>query len=717
MRRRTIALLSILLALGASACFDDTDESTVTETLDREIVTENRTADSAAGTTQDTADAAAGGAFIRRSRRSEVIPMGDKDTWTIFVYLCGADLESENAMGSIDIEEMIDSSANDNVRFVVQTGGASEWYLDIDPDSCERLLICSGEAVIVDSCEDMSMGKGSTLRDFLEWGVSEYPAEKMGLVLWDHGSGSINGVCFDERYDNESLLLGDIDAALYSVRDKMTDDFEFIGFDACLMATAEAAGILASHARYMVASQESEPGYGWDYTAIGNYLSEEPSADGAELGRVICDSFYSSCEEAGCENSVTLSVVDLGKIDAFLEEFDRYSKELYELTDRSHDFASFARSVSNADNFGGNSRLSGFTNMVDAGGIMDAGASCASASGARKALESAVIYRKNGSDHRDACGLSMYYPLCVSGSRELSIYKDIALSPYYLGLVDKIAYGTAGGTDISGYDNSSLLDIFSNDWSGSSYEYDEDGSYYYEYENEDVWGYADDIEMGSMEIGYETEPGFDENGSYYFIPDENSLNIIDYVEAAVYLADYESMGMLELGFTGEVYMDPESGAFFDAFDGYWFSLPDDQLIAAYLYEPCDGYDIYISPIKLNGESTYLRFVYDYENTTVEMIDTWDGVSENGAVGRTGTQLKDGDVIVPVYTAYDLESDDTADIDGDEYVYSGDSELCFSFLPDSDYMYSFCINDIYGNYCMTDPVTFTVEGDRIYFEQF
>ena len=75
------------------------------------------------------------------------------------------------------------------------------------------------------------------------------------------------------------------------------------------------------------------------------------------------------------------------------------------------------------------------------------------------------------------------------------------------------------------------------------------------------------------------------------------------------------------------------------------------------------------------------------------------------------------MIVPVYTAYDLESDDTADIDGDEYVYSGDPELCFSFLPDSDYMYSFCINDIYGNYCMTDPVTFTVEGDRIYFEQF
>ena len=57
------------------------------------------------------------------------IPGGSKKkaandgTWTIFVYLCGADLESRNGMASGDIEEMLESSAGKNVRFLVQTGG------------------------------------------------------------------------------------------------------------------------------------------------------------------------------------------------------------------------------------------------------------------------------------------------------------------------------------------------------------------------------------------------------------------------------------------------------------------------------------------------------------------------------------------------------------------------------------------------------------------
>jgi hypothetical protein len=33
---------------------------------------------------------------INRSVRSETVSMGEAGTWTVFVYLCGADLESEN---------------------------------------------------------------------------------------------------------------------------------------------------------------------------------------------------------------------------------------------------------------------------------------------------------------------------------------------------------------------------------------------------------------------------------------------------------------------------------------------------------------------------------------------------------------------------------------------------------------------------------------------
>ena len=205
---------------------------------------------------------------INRSVRSETVSMGETGTWTVFVYLCGSDLESNLFCASADIEEMLEASTGENVRYIVQTGGASDWYYDeINPDSAQRWLIQDGEMTEIWSDDAVSMGDSQSLADFLKWGVAEYPAADMGLILWNHGSGSINGICFDETADDDSLLLKEMDAALYSVYDDMTEPFSFIGFDACLMATAEAAAMLATHAEYMIASQESEPGYGWNYTA------------------------------------------------------------------------------------------------------------------------------------------------------------------------------------------------------------------------------------------------------------------------------------------------------------------------------------------------------------------------------------------------------------------------------------------------------------------
>ena len=35
---------------------------------------------------------------IQRLKRENPVPMGDSGTWTIFVYMCGTDLESENGL-------------------------------------------------------------------------------------------------------------------------------------------------------------------------------------------------------------------------------------------------------------------------------------------------------------------------------------------------------------------------------------------------------------------------------------------------------------------------------------------------------------------------------------------------------------------------------------------------------------------------------------------
>ena len=88
------------------------------------------------------------------------------------------------------------------------------------------------------------------------------------LLLWDHGGGSVGGVCFDEVYYNDSLDLNELGEGLSMAE----EPFELIGFDACLMATLETAETASPYAKYMVASEEIVPGRGWSYDALAEYI-------------------------------------------------------------------------------------------------------------------------------------------------------------------------------------------------------------------------------------------------------------------------------------------------------------------------------------------------------------------------------------------------------------------------------------------------------------
>ena len=201
-------------------------------------------------------------------------------SWTIFVYLCGSDLESRGGAGTKDISEMLSGCTGSNVRFVVETGGARTWRNNtVSTRRLGRYLIQNGQIREVGNVAPSSMGEAATLSEFLTWGIGNYPSEHMGLILWDHGGGSITGVCFDELNQRDSLNLRELDTALNQAYGIMWDKFDFIGFDACLMCTLETANVLATYSYYMVASQESEPGNGWDYSSIGRSLSQNPTCD------------------------------------------------------------------------------------------------------------------------------------------------------------------------------------------------------------------------------------------------------------------------------------------------------------------------------------------------------------------------------------------------------------------------------------------------------
>ena len=736
-RLKVILMITALLISmsGLTGCGGDADgntdggsEVTAGTQADAEAKTEARTEvnTDAARTSKGLfmqVDKATGKMLIKRPQQQVSASMGEKGSWTIFVYLCGTDLESKLFRGGSatdDLKEMQAATANAQIRYVIQTGGTKFWHnSSVDEDMNQRFVIENGKLIKVDEGDRANMGKSSTLSDFLKWGVKNFSADKMGVVLWNHGGGSIGGVCYDEYEEWDSLMLRELDAALLSVFKTMTDKFEFIGMDACLMGTAEAANIAASYARYFYASEESEPGGGWNYTEIGNYLAANPNADGAQLGKIVCDSYLESCRKQKDDEIATLSVIDLSKMDAVVESFNTFAKSMYEASGDSKTLSAMTRKIIKADNFGGNNKSDGYTNMVDLGGLLTACSEyTAGSTEALRALEDSVVYSVHGSDHPKATGLAIYYPLEVQDQEELTTFESVCLSPYYLSYVDRKTQGfVSAGGDYEYDDDTWFLEGL---WSWiTDYFEDEEGDY--EYEEEDssdgYWSYVEGHEETgeSPYITFDEEPQVDDDGVYYFVLDDEGYENTADVTAYVYTLTEDGEEYLEMGETYDLEADWDEGYFADAFDGYWLSLPDGQNLATYIVDTTDDYIIYSSPVLLNDEETNLRIRQTYDGkVTVE--GAWDGIGENGAASRSIVKIQTGDTIVPMYYSWDWDDEESV-YTGDEYDVKGKLQVNYSLLYEGEYMYSFCIDDIYGDYYMTDPVTFYVyENGDVSFEE-
>ena len=645
---------------------------------------------------------------IERSQRSGNGSGCASDTWTILVYMCGSNLESDDGSASDDIAEMLDVEKADNIRFVIQTGGASKWEnSNIDATKIQRFEINNKKLTLADEQELADMGKSETLSSFLRWGIEKYPAEHTALILWDHGGGSISGVCFDDLYDSDSLSLKDVDNALFDVFDLMGHNFDFIGFDACLMGTVESANILASYADYMIASQETVPGYGWNYRRLGNYIRKNPTANGGDIGKYFIDEYFDQYSDLKCANTLTMSVVDLSKIDAFTVAFNRFAHNLYSATEDTSRLSGVTRNILKADNFGGNNKAVGYTNMVDLKGLIESGSEYAQgADEALAALADAVVYSRGGSDHSAACGLSVYYPLEVSGSTELGTFGDVAISPYYLAYVDRSAYGMTHTGDTSGYDSSEIIDI----WTASnSTDASGDAAYWNSYSYETTGE--------SPLITFTSAPALDGEGNYSFTLTPDGLMNTSDVQALVYQVSNDSEDLIELGYSTDINMSVQDdlyATFSDNFNGRWFSLPDGQNLAVYVMTQTDEYIVFSSPITLNGEDTNLIFTYYLTEDTVGLNGTWDGIGENGMASRDYKTLYVGDVIVPKYDAVNIESEESVSYVGNEYTCVKDTHVAFRLLEDADYLYCFIIDDIYGDYYQTNAVYFNVENGKPYY---
>ena len=381
-----------------------------------------------------------------RAKRTKILG-NNKDVVTILVYMCGSDLESQNAMGVYDLQEMASATISDNINLLVYTGGSSKWHLSEISNRYNQIYRVIGKGNIerlVENAGTGSMVDPDTLTSFIEWGVENFEANRYGLIMWDHGTGSVGGYGYDEKYPNlGSMDLAEIDEALTNA----DVAFDFIGFDACLMANTETALMLAEHADYLIASEETEPGIGWYYTDWLTALSKNTSMSTVQLGKNIADSFVNRCQQQTPGQGATLSVIDLAEVSATIpSKLSAYSKTTSDLITGNN-----FKHVANARGGSREFAQSAYSDLVD---LVDMATNVGTQEGNNLAntVLNCVKYNNTSREMYNSYGMSIYFPYRSSKyvNTVLNTYQNIDMNEEYFDCVKNFATYASSGQLASG---------------------------------------------------------------------------------------------------------------------------------------------------------------------------------------------------------------------------------------------------------------------------
>lgn len=251
--------------------------------------------------------------------------------YTLMVYLLGSNLESRFGNATKDLSEMIDAGVDpEKVNILVYTGGSRRWLTGIPCDrNCVLELNGSNDLPVVAETEhNGDMGAPETLTEFLKFCNTYYPAEHNALIFWDHGGGPLMGFGSDELFNQDSLLLSEMKSAMKKSPYSRKNKLDWVGFDACLMGSLESMKVWSEYAKYYVASEELEPGPGWDYTAL-SVLNE--TSDPVEITTTLVDGFrdyYEEAYELDYRPDLTLAVSDLSKVEKVEKALDALSDKM-----------------------------------------------------------------------------------------------------------------------------------------------------------------------------------------------------------------------------------------------------------------------------------------------------------------------------------------------------------------------------------------------------
>lgn len=264
-------------------------------------------------------------------------PVPNIPEWTVMIYL-DSDNNLESA-GINDINEMEIVGSSSDVNIVVQVdripysvlAANNQGYADDTSNgnwtNTRRYYITQDfdpyliNSDLISELGELNMGDPQTLVDFANWAITEYPAERYLLVIWNHGGGFrslnlIKDIAWDDTSGGDKITMPELEYSLSAISAQMGKNIDIVGMDACLMAMTEVAYQIKDHADILVASEENEPNDGWPYDTILAQLVANPMMSSTQLATDIVDKYIYSYPYG----NVTQSAIDLSYMDTLTSQ-------------------------------------------------------------------------------------------------------------------------------------------------------------------------------------------------------------------------------------------------------------------------------------------------------------------------------------------------------------------------------------------------------------
>lgn len=625
----------------------------------------------------------------------EDIPLEEQgnasDTYTLMLYMCASDLESECGFATEDLNEIMYGYTAGNLNVIVQTGGTAEWQNTVVADDrCQRYRVTEdGLELVDDSLGMQNMADSATLTDFIQYCSSNYAADHYGLVLWDHGGGVVGGYGYDENFGGDSMSLTEMSRALGDA----SVHLDMLGFDACLMANFETCLMAAPYADYLIASEEPEPGCGWYYTDWIGKLSENCGIPPKRYGRQIIDDYITESGWDSPSMYSTLGMFDLQQVtQKLLPALSQFSDDaVQQLSAGEYRRISQSRSNTRAV----------YQSELDHIDLLDYAQHSQSetADQLEQAVSDCVVYYReteNGSGDNGLSILFPYYDLSALDMLE-EMYQTLGYDDAYPAFLEQFANVMAGGQiSVSGFSNTqnhaAASEYSGFQWFDADAGYDE--SYYETYS-------ADLSLLETTEV----------DGRCVLELSEEDWEIVN--DAAMQMFAVYDGFYVDMGLDDYCEFD-DYGNLIVEYDQTWVAL--DGQVVPFFHESytSDGDSFFTCgsvPCVYNGIDAEIVLVWDTEHPSgyaagVRPVYT-DSVAAKGLY-----DICDGDTFQVYYDIYDedLNYVEMMTLDDEIFTVQDSLEVGYADAAEQlgDTFIYYVLEDIYNNTYYTDSIAYLEE---------